>query len=196
MMFSALSAAAPALQPTNADGAFGLYPAQDFRLVTGECGDCPAIRQALWYFRDQTIAVPLAGHPVSGFATGVHATDDVRQWATARPAGSPIDYPPLIWVAAQDIVRGARLSGDATQLVTRDGALPFHPVAKIAFNRSYYDTSSVAFFRQREITVRGSPTSDGFAARTFWPEDFRVGGAAPAPRTLPRACLRPKPCAA
>jgi hypothetical protein len=33
--------------------------------------------------------------------------------------------------------------------------------------------------------VRGSPTSDGFAARTFWPEDFRVGGAAPAPRTLP-----------
>jgi hypothetical protein len=88
-------------------------------------------------------------------------------------------------VAAPDIVRGARLADDATQLVTRDGALPFHPVAKIPLNRSYYDASSVAFFRQREVTVRGTPTSDGFVARTLWPEDFRVGGAAPAPRTLP-----------
>jgi len=184
-IFSALSAAATVPQPANAAGAFGLYPAQDFRLATGECRDCPTIRQALWYFRDQTIAVPLAGHPVSGFATGVHAEDDVRAWAASRPPGTPIDYPPMVWVAAPDIVRGARLADDATQLVTRDGALPFHPVAKIPLNRSYYDASSVAFFRQREVTVRGTPTSDGFVARTLWPEDFRVGGAAPAPRTLP-----------
>jgi hypothetical protein len=80
-----LSAAATVPQPANAAGAFGLYPAQDFRLATGECRDCPTIRQALWYFRDQTIAVPLAGHPVSGFATGVHAEDDVRAWAASRP---------------------------------------------------------------------------------------------------------------
>ena len=73
-------------QPANAGGAFGLYPAPSFRLATGECRDCAAIRQALWYFRDETIAVPLAGHPVSGFATGVHADDDVRAWAAARAA--------------------------------------------------------------------------------------------------------------
>ncbi len=122
MMFSALGAAAPALQPANADGMFGLYPAPNFRLVTGECRDCPAIRQALWYFRDQTIAVPLAGRPVSGFATGVHAEDDVRAWAAARPPGTPIDYPPLVWVAAPDIVRGARLSADATAARRRETA--------------------------------------------------------------------------
>ena len=185
MMFSASSVAATVPQPANAAGSFGLYPAQDFRLATGECRDCPTIRQALWYFRDQIIAVPLAGHPVSGFSTGVHAEDDVRAWAGARSPGTPIDYPPLVWVAAPDIVRGARLADDATQLVTRDGALPFHPVAKIPLNRSYYDASSVAFFRQRDVTVRGTPGSDGFAARTIWPDDFRVGGAAPAPRTLP-----------
>ena len=55
----------------------------------------------------------------------------------------------------------------------------FHPAPKIPLNRSYYDASSVAFFRQRTMTVRGTPTADGFVARTFWPEDFRVGGAAP-----------------
>ena len=185
MMFSALGAAAPGPQPANGSGAFGLYPAQDFRLVTGECRDCPTIRQALWYFRDQTIAVPRAGHPVSGFATGVHATDDVRNWAAGRPAGTAIDYPPLIWVAAPDIVRNARLSADASQLVTRGGAIAFHPTARIPLNRSYWDASSVAFFRQREITVRGTPAEDGFVARSFWPEDFRVGGTAPALRVLP-----------
>ena len=186
MMFSAQgAAAAPGPQPANASGAFGLYPAQDFRLVTGECRDCPTIRQALWYFRDQTIAVPRAGHPVSGFATGVHATDDVRNWAAARPVGTAIDYPPLVWVAAPDIVRNARLSADASQLVTPGGAIAFHPTARIPLNRSYWDASSVAFFRQREMTVRGTPTEDGFVARSFWPEDFRVGGTAPAPRVLP-----------
>ena len=185
MMFPIQAVSAPLSQPANASGAFGLYPAQNFRLVTGECRDCAAIRQALWYFRDETIAVPLTGLPVSGFATGMHADDDVRSWAAARATGTPIDYPPLVWVSAPDIVRGARLSDDASQLITRDGAMAFHPTAKIPLNRSWYDASSVAFFRQREITVRGTTSGDGFAARTLWPEDFRVGGAAPSPRTMP-----------
>jgi hypothetical protein len=185
MMFPVPGATAPQPHPANASGAFGLYPAQSFRLVTGECHDCAAIRQALWYFRDQTIAVPLAGHPVAGFATGVHAADDVRSWAAERPPGTPIDYPPLVWVAAPDIVRGARLSEDASQLISSEGALAFHPTAKIPLNRSYYDASSVAFFRQREITARGTPSSDGFVARSLWPEDFRVGSAAPPARAMP-----------
>ena len=128
MMITAIGAAAPGPEPANADGAFGLYPARDFRLVTGECRDCAAIRQALWYFRDQTIAVPLAGHPIAGFETGVHAMDDVRHWAaSARAGNAPIDYPPLVWVVAPDIVRGARLSADGSQLVTHDDAFPFRP---------------------------------------------------------------------
>ena len=185
MMFAATGAAAPGPQPANASGTFGLYAARDFRLTTGECTDCPTIRQALWYFRDQVIAVALPGHPVSGFETGVHATDDVHHWVAARAPGTPIDYPPLVWVAAPDIVRGARLSNGASQLVTGDGAIAFQPIAKIPLNRSYYDASSVAFFRQRALTVRGTPTGSGFIARSFWPEDFQVGGLAPATRALP-----------
>ncbi len=185
MMLAPLCPAVPGPQPANASGAFGLYPAADFRMTTGECRDCAAIRQALWYFRDQAIAVPVAGLPVAGFATGVHATDDVRQWVAVRAPGAVIDYPPLVWVAATDIVRNATLSPDGSQLVTREGSLAFHPTAKIPLNRAYYDASSMAFFRQRTLSVRGTPTADTFVARSLWPEDFRVGGDAPPARVMP-----------
>ena len=39
-------------------GAIGVYRADNFRLADGDCRDCPTIRQALWYFRGDTIAVP------------------------------------------------------------------------------------------------------------------------------------------
>ena len=185
MLLTVTGAAAPGPELANAGGAFGLYPAQNFRLVSGECRDCSAIRQALWYFRDQTIALPLDGRPVAGFEIGAHAMDDVRGWAKARTPGAPVDYPPLVWVAATDIIRSARFSADATQLLVGESAIPFRPVAKIPMNRSYYDASSVAFFRERELTVRGTPATDGFIARTMWPDDFRVGGAAPLPGTMP-----------
>jgi hypothetical protein len=179
------SAAAPGVRAANAGGLWGLYPAQDFRLTTGACTDCPTIRQALWYFRDQTIAVPLSGHPVSGFETGVPATDDLRHWSAARPPASGIDYPPLVWVAAPTIVRGARFSADGSQLVTSNDVFAFRLAPKIPLNRSYFDASSQRFFAQRTMTVRGTPTADGFVARTLWPDDFRVGGEAPAARVLP-----------
>src|SRR5258708_1645934 len=188
------------LAPANAAGAFGqndfgqndfgqsdfgLYPASDFRLTTGECRDCAAIRQALWYFRDQTIGVPVPGRAIAGFTTGVRAIDDVRDWAAARRLGAAIDYPPLVWVAAPEIVRKARLSADATRLVTGEGDVAFRPSPKIPLNRSYYDASSVAFFKRRTLTARGTPTAEGFIARSLWPEDFYLRGSAPPARAIP-----------
>ncbi|MEO8344915.1 MAG: hypothetical protein ABI607_04390 [Betaproteobacteria bacterium] len=184
-MYTATSTAAPGPQPANASGTFGLYPAPDFRLTTGECRDCPTIPQALWYFRDETIAVPRPGHSVSGFEKGVHVTDDLRHWAAARLPGAAIDYPPLVWIAAPQIVRGAKYSTDGQLLMFGEAALAFRPIAKIPLNRSYYSEASVAFFRQREVSVRGTPSTDAFIARTIWPEDFTVGGTAPAARMLP-----------
>ena len=187
MMPATLGAAAPEPQPANATGAFGLYSATDFRLTTGACRDCPTIRQALWYFREQSIAVPTPGHPVSSFATGMHPFEDVRRWAAARPAGAPLDYPPLVWTAAPAIVRGVHMTANGRQLTSDDGAMAFRPAARIPLNRSYYNEDSIAFFRQRPLTVRGLRDGAEFVARTIWPEDFRVGGNAPAPRTLPSA---------
>ena len=186
-MTAAGATATPLPVPATAAGALGLYPASAFRLATGTCRDCPTIPQALWYFRAETIAVPAPGLPVASFAAGVHAFDDVRQWAATRAADAPLDYPPLVWVAAPDVVRHARLADDRRSLVTPDGALPFEPTPKIPLNRSYFDASSLAFFAQRTVTVRGTPAGATFVARAFWPEDFRVGGGAPPARALPDA---------
>src|SRR5439155_19988147 len=78
----------------------GLYDTSTFRLTDGRCGDCATLRQALWYFRSETIAVPLPGVPVATFTPAVRAADDVRAWAAARSPAAPLDYPPLVWVAA------------------------------------------------------------------------------------------------
>lgn len=174
-------------ESANATGAFGLYPAADFRLATGDCLDCPTIRAALWYFRDETIAIPNPGLPVASFASGVQAQDDVRQWAAARAIDAPIDYPPLVWAAAPQVVRGARLSTDGATLRTASGDAAFRPTPKIPLNRSYYNEASIAFFAQRELTVRGTATADTFVGRTLWPEDFKLGSHAPASRALPEA---------
>ena len=89
----------------------GLYSASDFRLAGGHCRDCPTIRQALWYFEHETIAVPRTGVSVASFAPGVTVADDLRAWLGARAPGTAPEYPPLVWVAAPTIVRGATLAG-------------------------------------------------------------------------------------
>ncbi len=141
-----------------AEAVFGLYPASDFRLTDGTCTDCPTIPQALWYFRQETIAVPRAGLPVASFATGVSVVDDLRGWLDGRAPDSPPEYPPLVWVAAPDVVAGARLSADATALEHAAGTLPAALTPKIALNRSYFDGTSSAFFRGRTVKVRGRIT--------------------------------------
>ncbi|MFO0744044.1 MAG: hypothetical protein U1F43_00015, partial [Myxococcota bacterium] len=53
--------------PTAAGGDFGLYPASDFSVGLGRDDPRPPLRQAAWYFRDETVAVPRPGLPVAGF---------------------------------------------------------------------------------------------------------------------------------
>ena len=180
-------ALASAIEPATATGDFGLYPAQNFRITTGACIDCPTIRQALWYFRKETIAVPKPGLPVASWTPGVHAFEDLRQWTEARPPNAPPDYPPLVWIAAPDVLRHARLSADSQVLNTAQGATPFRPIAKIPLNRSYFDASSLAYFRDRALTVRGTVDADGLVARSFWPDAWGLGPAAPSSRALPAA---------
>jgi len=91
------------------DGNIGLYRAADFRLTDGRCADCAAIPQALWYFRDEAIAVPRPGLPVAGFTRGASTFDDVARWAASHAPGTAPDYPTLIWVASPAVLRGARL---------------------------------------------------------------------------------------
>ena len=170
-----VSAANPEISAVAPGRSFGLYDAQAFRLTTGTCRDCASLRQALWYFERETIAVPLAGSPIAAFTPGVRAADDVRAWAATRKAAAPLDYPPLVWVAAPQVAAGARLTSDATALAFGGRVnVPFRLTPKIALNRAWFDGSSAAFFAQRTIKVRGTLTPEGIVARTLWPEDFRL----------------------
>ena len=56
---------------------------------------------------------------------------ELRHWVAALPQAAPIDYPPLVWTASPDVLRGARLGGDGAHLVTGDGEIAMRPVAKI-----------------------------------------------------------------
>jgi len=149
------------VRDATADAAFGLYPAAEFRLTTGECSDCATSRQALWYFRDETIAVP------------------------RDSAGD--SSPPLVWVAAPQVLRAARLVDDGAALAVDGERLTLLLVDRIPMNRSWYDASSAAFLAPHPLTLRGTRTQEAFVMRTAWCEDFDFGPALPPLRALPDA---------
>ncbi|MCC6192950.1 MAG: hypothetical protein IT518_00655 [Burkholderiales bacterium] len=182
-----LGSLAPAVAAASPAPDYGLYPAASFRLVTGQCRDCAASRQALWYFRAETIAVPRPGIAVASFTPATETFADVRAWAAARTPDAAIDYPPLVWVAASQVMRGARMSADGGALRAGDATLAARPIAKIPLNRSYYDASSVAWLQGRDLAVRGETRDGAFVMRSVWPNDFRVGPQAAPMRAMPQA---------
>ena len=187
------SAAASAI-----DVQLGLFRMDELRLASGRCPDCATIRQALWYFGDETIVTARPGVAVAGFARGVTAWDDLRQWAAAHPLDAKPDAPSLIWIGAPEIVRGAQLSADGAMLVAPGARWSLALAPKIALNRSYYDRTSTAFFAGRRLTLRGEARDGTFTARTIWPDDFRLDRdaplrpIAPTPQAL-RALIRAEP---
>ena len=194
-MTIAAALAAGAIAPANARGAFGLYPAEDFRLTDGRCTDCAAHRAALWYFEREMIAVPLPGRPVARFSPGMRPFDDVRAWQAQRARDAPIDYPPLVWVESPLSVRNATLASDARSFSADGTTTTLRLVDKIPLNRSYFDTSSARYFAAHSAALRGTTAADGaFVARALWPEDFRLRALPPmrAPRdgVAPALALR------
>ncbi len=159
--------------------ALGLYPASDFRITDGHCPDCAVIRQALWYFEREAIAVARQGLPVAAYTPGVRFDVDLRAWAATRGHAARVDYPPLVWIAAPHVIAGARLSEDATALDTSAGTLRFRLTPKIPLNRSYFDASSARFLARQAVKVRGTVTGDEIIARTLWPEAFRFAALPP-----------------
>ena len=171
-------------EPANASGAFGLFDARDFRLTDGRDDTAPATAAARWYFEREVIAVPRPGRPVAGFARRTRPLADVERWARERDERAPPDYPPLVWVAAPDVVRVARIADDGHHLETATGSVALELVPRIPLNRSYFDASSLAFFRNRTLRARGTLGAAGFLARTLWPADFRLGPEAPPERPV------------
>jgi len=167
------------------EGLLGPYPASSFRLTDGKCTDCATIPSARWYFEEETIGVPAAGLPVAAYGRSIAPFDDLREWHAARADDAPLEHPPLVWIAAPQLVRHARLHPDGASLNVGGAALPIERVAKISLNRSYYDASSTRFLVSRPLAARGRLDTNGrFVVRTLWPEDFHLRHAPPF-RALP-----------
>jgi hypothetical protein len=175
----------PAVSALSHREAFGLFDARDFRLTDGRDAGAPASAAARWYFEREAIAVPRDGLPVAGFARRTRPFADVAAWAQARDERAAPDYPPLVWVAAPQVVEGARLGADGQSLQAGGATTAFALVPRIPLNRSYFDASSLAFFGDRDVRVRGTLGDGGFVARTLWPADWRLGPDAPPDRPLP-----------
>jgi hypothetical protein len=171
------------MQETNGGRALGLFPAVDFRVTTGAAANGAAIAQALWYFRDELIAVPVAPNRAASFSPGVRVDEDLRSWVGALGDTVPRGGAPLVWIAAPDVVGSARLDDESARIATPSGGLGFRLVPKIPLNRSYFDASSTHFFGSRSIKVRGTIERGGIVARTLWPEDFQLVELPP-PRAL------------
>lgn len=159
------------------DQRLGLHAGQDFRLADGKCKDCATLPQARFYFRDEVIAVPRAGLPVSGFSTTERGKYDVLTWADSDRG--TLAYPGLVWLGAPQLAE-AVISPDGASLRLPGGErLPWQLTPKIATNHSYFDASSRTFFGNRPVRMRGTLEQvDGqprFTARTIWPGDFVIG---------------------
>ena len=159
-----------------AEPAYGVLPAADFRLVRGDCADCDGLRQAMWFFRKETVAIPQPGRPLAGFARELRAVDDLRSWHQATALGSPPDYPSLVWVASPETLPRARLDPQASVWHTPEGTLDFALTPRLTSNRAYFNEASRAFFAEHEARVRGAYSADprAFIARSLWPADYRL----------------------
>ncbi len=154
--------------------AYGLLPSDDFVITTGRCAEGAALPQAMWYFRDETIAIPKPGLPLAGFSPELTMAQDLVAWAGANPPGGGAAYPPLVWIGSPLVERGVVLDMGGTKVKTAHGELALQLVPKLPLNGSWFDASSTAFFCGRPVKMRGNRLGDTFVARTFWPQDFRL----------------------
>lgn len=162
--------------------AYGLFPAEQFVTTSGSRADCGALPQALWYFSNETIAVPRPGMPVAGFERALPVWDDLAAWVRATPFDAVPVLPPLVWLGALDILTGAQLAGDGQTLRSGGGEVALQLAPQLPLNSAWFDASSVAFFRGRPLKMRGNRQRERFIARTFWPQDFRLPEAPPGVR--------------
>jgi hypothetical protein len=175
----------PAIIPA-ASTVFGLYQGTDFRLTNGSCKDCPASKQALWYFRDDLVAVPSDGVSVGGFSPGVTAQEDVKRWYASATPEARAARPPMLWIGSTHFARDLTLTSEDRLQFADKRSVPFKTVEKIKTNLSFYNESSKAYFAQRPLRMRGELKEGAFVARTIWPQDW----------TIDEKSMKPEPLAA
>lgn len=175
LLVSSFTHAAPAGVKGALDGErIGLLPSENFRLRDGKCSDCATLPQALWYFKDEVLAVPQPTVAISGFAPYASVAQTVKDWIST-PGAATLEHPGLVWLGAPHLFDGATLLPDGRQVRAADGTVsPLTLVPKIPANLSYWNDKTTAFFAKRPVRMRGTMKDAAFEARTVWPKDFAI----------------------
>jgi len=161
------------IRSATAGGYLGLYPASDFRVSDGKCGDCAQPPAALWYFQEETIAVPKQG--AEGFERGTRVFDDVRRNHQRKQAEAAQSRPPILWLGGAQQTTGVLApDGKTLRLAANGRQQPFALTPKIASNLSYFDDSSLRYFAGQQLHVRGDVRDGQFVARTVWPAQYAL----------------------
>ena len=92
-----------------------------------------------------------------GIGVGGHCIPVYPQFLLAQAAPGELE-----------VVRSARLDTDGKHIAAGGERWDFDVVPKIALNRSYYNAESIAFLRERPLTLRGS-AAGGHSGRRLGP---------------------------
>lgn len=154
------------------DGLLGLYKADNFSTLqlAQPCKSCQtdlqkSNPQALWYFRHELIAIPHVSTTVAGYSQAAYVQNDIALNA----------LPPLVWLGSHQVISQAIISADGQKIALDSSeTLDFGVVDKISTNLSYWNDSTLQFFKQRDVRLRGKIVDGKFIARTVWPLDFKL----------------------
>ena len=133
---------------------FGLYHTGEFAILIGAHASDEILPQAAWYFSSEWVAVPKPGLPLAGFSASLPIEEDLSTWASTAMAQAR-DYPPLIWLAAPDVLRSASWSADGEKIIHQGKRWNWATVPRLPLNGSWLDASSLAFFCGRPLKLRG-----------------------------------------
>jgi len=159
----------------------GLYPSSALKIADGNCKDCGPIKQALWYFEEEPIAIANDARKIAGYSTTERAQADVATWLKTVTNDDLSALPAAIWLGSRQMIPSARLSVDHKNIIGDDGIeMAFNVVPKIPTNLSYLNQSSWDFYAQRPLSMRGElNTHNQFIAKTIWPLDYNIGSESP-----------------
>ena len=168
--------------PTSAssDDLLGPYPAGDFVISTGRSGKGSAIPQALWYFKDDVIAIPRTGRPVAGFAPGLDG-EGRRRSLGGHARAREIDR-----LSTADL--GCSTRRDSRRALERGCLSPRRRRQVVGLRARTEDCAQPVLFQHIVGCISQCPHADrprhrrmtaGSSAVRLWPDDFRVDLAAP-----------------
>jgi len=146
----------------------GLYTQNQFQTVEGDCQQCQASPQALWYFRHETFALPQSGAPVVSFDASKRGVEDTQ-------ALNPDALPALVWTGASQHWSALTLNAEVTAVTSVQGdRFGFKLVPKIVSNRSYWNAETSRYLSQKPLSIRGELEGKTLVARTVWPQPFKL----------------------